>query len=82
MDPLIYFNAVVYGVACIASLWGLRQANRRRWIRLAGAFIAGYPLTIYLLVVAGYIPDTEVRLYMRWFQLAIGAYLLLEAKHG
>lgn len=79
---LIVANIIFYGLALYFTARKIRRDNYRMWIRIPAAFISGYIFIVYLLVVFGIIPEAEVRFFMRWFQLVIASYIILEAKHG
>lgn len=73
------FGAGLTGL--LFNLYRLRRHNPRRWLRFSGALISAYVLAVYGLVLLGHIPESEIRVYMRWFvggavmmQLAAEAY--------
>lgn len=60
----------------------IRRDNYRAWLRLPAAFISGYICFVYVIAFFGIIPEMDIRYFMRWFQLVIAAYIVLEARHG
>jgi len=79
---LITANIIFYGLAFYLTARKIRRDNYRMWMRIPAAFLSGYIFLVYSLVILGIIPDESVRYFMRWFQLVIAAYIILEAKHG
>lgn len=79
---LVVANFIAFGLAFYLTAIRIRRDNARMWIRIPAAFVAGYICFVYLLAIFGVIPDGEVRHFMRWFQLVIAAYIMLEARHG
>lgn len=81
-DILILLNVLLFGWAFWETLKRIKRVNVRLWLRVPAAFIAGYIFLVYLLTVLGLIDESNIRYFMRWFQLVIAAYIVLEAKHG
>jgi len=79
---LITANIIFYGLAFYFTARKIRRDNYRMWMRIPAAFVSGYIFLVYLLVIVGIIPEDNVRYFMRWFQLVIAAYIMLEARHG
>lgn len=82
MDPLIVANVVMFSFAFYASLRKFLNEKRTRLFRLPAVFISGYILSVYALNMIGLVEVMDIRIYMRWFQLVIAAYIMLEARHG
>jgi uncharacterized integral membrane protein len=82
MDLWIPLNVIVFAIAAWQNARRIRAGNARNGIRWVALSFSLYIATIYFLVIIGFIPDTDVRLYMRWFQIPIGMYLILEAMNG
>lgn len=83
MDPLILANVACFG-------WALYETTRkmlwsdypRKPLRFVASFVSFYFFVIYLLAMVGVIPDIEVRLFLRWFNVVVALYMILEARHG
>jgi len=79
---LLITNVIMFGWAALASIRKIRRDNVRMWLRIPAAFVAIYICFVYLLASLGIVPQDEIRFFMRWFQLVIAAYIILEAQHG
>lgn len=82
MDTLILANLVMSFGALILTSRRFFTEREMKMFRLPAMFISAYIFSIYLLSVMGIIPESDIRQYMRWFQLVIAAYIMLETKHG
>jgi uncharacterized integral membrane protein len=82
IDLWIPLNMLVFAVAAWQNIRRIRKGNTHNGLRWVALVIASYIAVIYLLVIVGVIGDADVRLYMRWFQLPMGMYLILEAING
>lgn len=82
MNFLIVLNVVFFGWAFFSSVKRLRRDNPRLWIRIPALFISGYVCMVYFLVMIHVITESDIPQLMRWFQLVIAAYIVLEAKNG
>jgi len=82
MDFLIVLNVVFFGWALFSSIRQIKRSNPRLGLRIPALFISGYICTVYLLVLFHVISETDIPRLMRWFQLVIAAYIVLEAKNG
>lgn len=79
------FIVINFALAAIAFWVNYRRAQRdnvRRGLRWAGMFIAFYIGFVYAAVMVGLIPEPEARLWLRFFQGVILAYMVAEALHG
>ena len=82
MDFLIVLNVVFFGWAFYSSAKRIKRDNPRLGLRIPALFISGYICVVYLLVLLRVISETDIPRLMRWFQLVIAAYIVLEAKNG
>lgn len=82
MDFLIVLNVVFWGWALFSSLRRCIKTNPRLWLRIPAVFISGYICVVYLLVLVHALSETDIPVLMRWFQLVIAAYIVVEAKNG
>ena len=81
MDIIIMANVILFGWAFVETVRKLKN-NVRMWLRIPAAFISLYYVIIFVFALLGVIPDVDVKLYMRWFQMVVAAYIILESKHG
>jgi hypothetical protein len=82
MDLFVPLNLLVFAVAAWQNLRRIRRGNPHNGLRWVALCISLYIGGIYFLTILGAIPEGEIRLYMRWFQIPIGMYLILEALYG
>lgn len=82
MDAWMILNVAVFSLSLWVNLRRTKRGNPRVWLRVTAAFMSLYIASIYLLGAMGIIADIEIRLWMRWFQAAIGVYFIAEAING
>lgn len=82
MDPWLPIIMILFVIAAWQNLRRMHRGNKRNGLRLAGLVVSLYIALIYLMAVIGAIPDVDIRLYMRWFQIPLGIYLVIEALNG
>ncbi|RPH37472.1 hypothetical protein EHM92_02590 [bacterium] len=82
VDIWVVLNFALAVIAIWVNWRRTGKENLRRGLRISGLFIALYVAVVYGLVILGVIPEFEVRLWMRFFQAVILAYLISEALNG
>jgi hypothetical protein len=82
MDLWIPLNLLVFVIAAWQNARRIKRGNVRNGLRWSALLLCSYIAVIYLLTIIGVIPEYEIRLYMRWFQIPIGIYLITEALNG
>jgi hypothetical protein len=82
MDLWIPLNLLIFVIAAWQNARRIRKGNKRNGLRWVGLMLSCYIACIYFLTILGVIPDGDVRLYMRWFQIPIAIYLITEALNG
>lgn len=76
---LIILNIIVWGAALVIATTKIKGVVK--WFSIPAAFISLYIFTIYTCSLLGIIPEYEIRLYLRWFNIVIAAYMILRSKH-
>lgn len=82
MNFLIVLNVLFFGWAFVTSLQRCKRDNLRLWLRIPAVFISGYICLVYFFVMIHVITESDIPSLMRWFQLVVAAYIVLEAKNG
>ena len=80
---LVVANIVFFAYSLYVNAQRVKQTNNRAWLRIPAVFISAYICSVYIFVLLGIIDEAIIgRYFMRWFQLVIAAYLIIEARNG
>ena len=82
MDTLIPIIMLVFAVSAWQNARRIRPGNARNGLRWVALTISLYIALIYLLATIGVIPVEDIRLYLRWFLIPVGMYMIIEAVNG